>query len=150
MRSQAGKTFTMAKAAVSTANHVSANLSNQQNWELLGRWKSLPPAFPAWRQLTDERQWTWRVLHLNHLNLLLLVYQDHEKRLTTKSDFHAWKRKGQYWFGHLGQQGADPDGRSTLEQLLNPEEGYPSKFRQWLFDEIVPKDLFANGRRPKA
>ena len=44
-------------------------LSNQHNWHLLDQRKILPPALPTWAGLTDDG-WTWRTLHLNHLNLL--------------------------------------------------------------------------------
>lgn len=140
------KTFTMANAAVSTARHVSASLSNQHNWELLKRWP-LPAALPSWKSLTAQ-QFTWRTLHLNHLNLLLLVHEDRKKYLRTRSEFRTWEEKGQYWFQHLGDTGADPDGWSALEQLIKPEEGYPLGFRQWLFDKIIPQGLFEGRKRP--
>ncbi|HXV97186.1 MAG TPA: hypothetical protein VEC93_02100, partial [Anaerolineae bacterium] len=51
------------------------NLSNQNNWELFDRHERLPSALPSWVGLSD-RGWAWRVLHLNHLNLLKLAYYD--------------------------------------------------------------------------
>jgi hypothetical protein len=48
-------------------------LSNQHNWYLLDRHKTLPPALPIWAGLTDDG-WIWRTLHLNHLNLLQYAY----------------------------------------------------------------------------
>ena len=127
--------------------HNLTNLSNQQNWELFDRRKHLPPALPSWRDLSDEG-WAWRVLHLNHLNLLQLARQDHKRGLLSEQELEGWVLKARYWFRNLWADNPDSEiqqGRDVLRQVLRPEEGYPKEFRKWLIDaRIIPPDLIAD------
>jgi hypothetical protein len=129
-----------------TGAHSRASLSIQQNWALFDRHKDLPPAHPSWVGLTDAG-WAWRVLHLNHLNLLLLAYQDYIKGLLDEGDFEAWKQKSRFWFQNLRSGNQDPEiceGREVLRQLLLPEEGYSKKFCKWLVNEgIISAEMIA-------
>ncbi len=129
-----------------TGAHSRASLSIQQNWALFDRHKELPPAHPSWVGLTDAG-WAWRVLHLNHLNLLLLAYQDYTKGLLDEGDFEAWKQKSRFWFQNLRSGNQDPEtreGREVLRQLLLPEEGYSKEFCEWLVSEdIISAEMIA-------
>jgi len=120
-------------------------LFNQHNWTLFGLRKELPPALPSWRDLS-EKAWAWRVLHLNHLNLLQLIYWQKEKNVIADEEFRTWVRMSKFWFTHLRESDRDEDireGCKAMRQILKPEEGYSFKFRYWLFvEEIIPSTLF--------
>lgn len=122
-------------------------LSNQNNWDLFDRHGYLPPALPSWTDLNDSG-WAWRVLHLNHLNLLKLAYYDHQKGLSTKQEFEGWKLKAKYFFRNLWTESPSPEiqqGREVLRQILRPEEGFPKEFRNWLVEaKIIPPDLISD------
>jgi len=124
-----------------------ASLSNQQNWDQFDRHDDLPAALPSWVEL-DDVEWAWRVLHLNHLNLLQLAYQAHRKEVMSKRDLDGWVLKAAYRFQHLWSESPDEEirkGREILRQLLRPEEGYPIEFRHWLVEsKIVPPDLISD------
>ena len=131
-----------------TSIHNLTDLSNRLNWDLFDRRKYLPPALPSWVGLNDSR-WAWRVLHLNHLNLLQLAYQDRSKGLIREEEFkEGWVLKARFWFRNLWTESPTPeiqDGREVLRQVLRPEEGYPKDFRQWLVDErVIPPDLLSD------
>jgi hypothetical protein len=130
-----------------TSIHHLTDLSNRSNWDLFDRREHLPPALPSWIGLSDS-QWAWRVLHLNHLNLLQLAYQDRNKGLTSQQEFESWVLKARFWFRNLWAEIPTPefqDGREVLRQILRPEEGYPKEFRQWLVDEnVIPPDLVSD------
>lgn len=144
------------KALQKQLEHTSAatltSLSNQHNWVLFDRRKKLPPALPAWFDLTTDSKWAWRVLHLNHLNLLKLFYEDHYKRnLTSQSDLNAWIQMAKYWFCNFRpdnphfQKDEIQEGRHILKQILQAKEGYPEEFRNWLFEkDIVPQSVIEN------
>lgn len=130
-----------------TSAHSLLSLSNQHNWNLFDRHNKLPPAHPSWVGLTDDG-WAWRVLHLNHLNLLNLAYDDYKKGLMNASDLDGWILKSRFWFRNLWLENPDPvlhEGREVLRQLMRPEEGYVKEFRQWLIDsKIIPSDLVSD------
>jgi len=124
--------------------HTLMGLSNQQNWVLFDRYKSkdLEPFLASWDGL-GKIGWSWRVLILNHLNLLFGAYQDHKSRIMENSDFKAWIMKGQYWFENLRSDDSRYSvGREVLKKVLRPEEGYSREFIQWLIKEkIIDLDL---------
>jgi hypothetical protein len=130
-----------------TSAYNLTNLSNQHNWELFDRHRHLPPALPAWAGLTDTG-WAWRVLHLNHLNLLQLARQEHSRGLMNNRDLDSWILKARYWFRNLWAEKPAPEireGREALRQLLRPEEGYPKEFCQWLVEsKVIPPDLISD------
>ncbi len=127
--------------------HELTRLSNEHNWNLYVHHHQLPPALPAWRGLSDKG-WAWRILHLNHLNLLALAYKDHERGLLRLDEFEGWIRMAKFWFSDLWSESPDVDikeGREILRHLLKPEEGYSNEFRQWLLkSKIIPPDLFSD------
>ena len=127
-----------------TSAYSLTSLSNQMNWDLFDRREHLPAALPSWIGLSDK-EWAWRVLHLNHLNLLQLARQDCTNGLTSKSEFEGWLLKARYWFQSLWGKNPNPEiqkGRETLKQILRPEEGYPKEFRQWLVEsQVIPPEL---------
>lgn len=132
------------KLARAQLQHASAfdliSLSNKQNWYLLDAHNKLPAALPHWIGLTDTG-WAWRILHLNHLNLLKLAYDDYQNGLIDNSRFDGWVKKGRFWFRNLSNR---EEGRQRMKELMQPEEGHPREFCDWLVQsEIVPKDLMA-------
>jgi hypothetical protein len=130
-----------------TSGHNLTEMSNQLNWDLFDRREHLPPVLPCWVGL-DDMGWAWRVVLLNHLNLLKLARQDHTGGLMSDRELEGWELKARYWFRSLWAQDADPEvqaGRDALRQLLRPEEGYPKEFRKWLVEShIVPPDLVSD------
>jgi len=128
-----------------TGAHNRTGLSSQHNWALFEHHEKLPEALPSWVGL-EATGWAWRVLHLNHLNLLLLAYEDRKAGLMPDDqDWEEWKRKANFWFQRLRTDSEDREiheGRETLKQLLRPEEGYSKEFCQWLVEaDIIPRDL---------
>lgn len=127
--------------------HELTRFSNEHNWNLYVRHGELPPALPCWRGLSDKG-WAWRILHLNHLNLIALAYIDHQRDLLSTKEFEGWTRMAKFWFSDFWSETRDADireGCETLRQLLKPEEGYSNEFRQYLLNsEIIPQDLFSD------
>jgi hypothetical protein len=143
----AAKQVRATRVQLEQANEYSlTSLSNQQNWDQFDRHDDLPAALPSWVGL-DNVGWAWRVLHLNHLNLLHLAYQACRRGVMSKRDLEGWVLKAQYKFRHFWSESPDEDtrrGREILRQLLRPEEGYTEEFRQWLVESrIVSPDLIA-------
>jgi hypothetical protein len=130
-----------------TSAHSLTSISNQMNWDLFDRHEHMPPALPSWIGLSDS-EWAWRVLHLNHLNLLQLARHDYMHKLMSKSEFDGWQSKASYWFQNLRVENPSSEiqsGRKTLQQVLRSEEGYPKEFRQWLVEsQIIPSDLVSD------
>lgn len=130
-----------------TSSFNLTTLSNQHNWNLLDRHKNLPPALPSWKGLT-EKGWAWRVLHLNHLNLLKYAYSDHKRKLVSEEEFQFWVMMAKFWFRDLRSDSSDPElreGRERLRELLRPEEGYETEFRHWMVRrQIIPSDLVSD------
>jgi hypothetical protein len=131
-----------------TSTHNITSLSNRLNWDLFDHRQHLPPALPSWVGLTDMG-WAWRVVHLNHLNLLQLALEDHNRGLLNGHDLEAWILKARYWFRNVWAESPTNqemhEGREVLRQLLRPEEGYPREFRQWLIQsQIIPPDLISD------
>jgi hypothetical protein len=128
-------------------SHDLKRLFNEQNWNLYLHHKELPPILPSWRGLSDKA-WAWRVLHLNHLNLLETAYKDHKLGLIGEEDLNDWKKRAKYWFSHLYSESDDADireGSKMLKQVLQPEEGYSKEFRQWLRENrIIQQNLFSD------
>ena len=124
--------------------------SNQHNWNLLDHQlkEPLPPALPSWKGL-NRSGWAWRVLHLDHLNLLFLAYQDRRIGVMDKADLEGWVLKAKYWFGHLQPDSSDQEirqGYEVLKQILN-EAVYPEYFCKWLVKKkIIGFDLLAKGQ----
>lgn len=140
----------MKKQMEQMTDHQFAQLSNEHNWNLYDRRQELPPALIAWKDLSDTG-WAWRVLHLNHLNLLWLAYRDHERGLMNESDFESWKRKAKYWFSGLAKENTDVDmkeGCRALRPLLEREEAWSPRFRQWLLDSrIIPMNVLSENHQ---
>jgi hypothetical protein len=130
-----------------TSTHNLTSLSNRLNWDLFDHRQHLPPVLPSWVGLTDTG-WAWRVLHLNHLNLLQLARQDHSRGFLNDHDLEAWVLKARYWFRSVWAENPSQEiheGREVVRQLLRPEEGYPREFRQWLVQsQIIPPDLISD------
>jgi hypothetical protein len=114
--------------------------SRQENWVLFSNHDKLPVFLRSWQGL-GESGWAWRVLLLNHLNLLRLAFKDFNRGSIDKEEFEAWIEKGKFWFERL-RNDDDPEiseGRDVLKQLMKPEEGYSKKFCDWLKTEgIIP------------
>jgi hypothetical protein len=132
--------------AQSSAQNLT-NLTNQHNWNLFDRRQYLPAALPGWKNLSDKG-WAWRILHLNHLNMLQLIYQEYESGLIKNNKIDSWVLMARSWFRVLWSDSVEPEikeGRDILRQLLRPEEGYPKKYRDWLVDkQIVNPDLISD------
>jgi len=123
-------------------------LSNDQNWRLLDRRSELPPLLPSWVGLT-EIGWSWRVLILNHLNLLLLAHDESRRGFMRQGELKTWVLKARYWFSRLNSDDADPalaEGRAVLQQLLHPAEGFTVEFRKWLQEQEILSSRFFPGR----
>jgi hypothetical protein len=120
-------------------------LSIERNLQHLLEPKHLPTDLPYWKGLSDEEK-RWRVFLLNHLNLLYLVYEDHEQKLADTEDLQIWKSKATWILGDIckAESPGLAEGRAVLQQLLRPEEGVgSSRFRRWLKEEgVVSPDLF--------
>ncbi len=86
-----------------TNAHTLVSLSIDQNWEQFKQHDRLPNALPSWRNLRSDKDWGWRVLLLNHLNLLELAYQEWERGLMDSENFKGWVRKAKYQFQYLEQ-----------------------------------------------
>jgi hypothetical protein len=122
-----------------TSSHNFTGLSNKQNWKLFERYKAhdLAPMLPAWEGL-NKTGWSWRILILNHLNLLFEVHQDYKNHIMEKSDYQAWVLKGQYWFQNLRSENSKyQQGREILKKILKPEEGFTEEFINWLICERI-------------
>ena len=70
-------------------------ISNKNNWVLFEHRKDLPNLLPSWADL-DDNGWAWRVLCLNHLNLLKAAHQDYQKGVMSKKDHEAWVLRARY------------------------------------------------------
>jgi hypothetical protein len=136
------------KSSTNQLNHSRINnltqLSNQQNWNQLDHFKKLPPFLPSWVGLT-EREYAWRVLFFNHLNILKEVYIDYKHKIIKKDEVADWERLGRYWFQNFQEENNNEvisEGRNILRQVLQPEEGYSKEFRSWLVaSRIIPSAL---------
>jgi hypothetical protein len=121
-------------------------MSNQENWAQFDRREKLPAALPSWCELNDI-EWAWRVLHLNHLNLLQVAYEGHKSGAMSADELRGWARKARFRFQHLWSKNLDDElikGREVLGQLLQPEEGYSRDFVRWLVrSSIIPSDLIS-------
>jgi type II secretory pathway pseudopilin PulG len=131
-----------------TSTHNLTSLSNQLNWDLFKHREHLPPVLPSWVGLTD-RQWAWRVLLLNHLNLLQEARLDYSRGFINDHELEeGWVLKARHWFRTVWTESTNQEireGREVLRQLLRPEEGYPREFRQWLVQShIIPPDLISD------
>ena len=126
-------------------HHRTVELSIEQNWRHLINEDCLPEDLPYWQNLSTQAK-RWRVFLLNHLNLLYLVYEDHDKNLVDGEKLQDWKNKSTWILGDVckAESPGLAEGRAVLQQLLTPEEGVGSrKFRRWLREEsVVPPDLF--------
>jgi hypothetical protein len=131
-----------AQLRVSSEQDLTAQ-SNQHNWDLWTHWDDLPPMLPAWHGL-DRRGAGWRVLCLNHLNLLQLAWREHNDRSLNEADYQHWKVVARYWFRDLRPDAADPEiqqGFRTLASILGEEGAYGEDFCLWMVQEqIVPTE----------
>jgi hypothetical protein len=121
-------------------------ISNYHNWKLLEfklQGHSIPPVLPPWKELSSDEAWVWRVLHCTHLNLLLLAYNDHKRRIMSEEQWASWAIKGKFLFSNVCSNEPEyHEGRKQLAAILRKEEGYPDGFRQWLIDKsIITSDL---------
>jgi hypothetical protein len=115
------------------------SLSNQHNWTLFEHRKDLPAILPSWQNLTD-RQWTWRVLIFNHLNLLRLAYHDLKRGYIGKDEYENWILMARFWFNNIRTESQDSslkEGYNMLRQIMRPEEGYSDDFRCWLVSNDI-------------
>ena len=130
----------------STSSHSLAVLSNEHDWRLLtfhdNDVPNLPIAVPSWRGLTAE-QWRWRVLHLEHLNLIRLAWEDRQTGVFTEDEIEEWVVKARFIFQDMRSNEAEfQTGREQLQQLMRRDEGYPDAFRDWLVERgILSADL---------
>lgn len=137
----------------SASQHSLAALSNEHNWRLrtfqTNAVPTLPSALPSWENL-DPEEWTWRVLHLNHLNLFRIVWSDQKDHIfPNQQEVDDWVDKGRFIFSTC--TGSDPQyakGRRQLQQILKKEEGYPDDFYNWLVDSGIIPSSFVPERRP--
>jgi hypothetical protein len=113
-------------------------ISNQQNWAFFERHADIPPVLPSWKKLAGAQDWAWRVIHLNHLNYLQLVWHSSRRKLMNQSEVDSWILKGRYWFQNVWQDSPEfHRGREILIDILGSEEGYPDEFRKWLVEKKV-------------
>ena len=89
---------------------------------------------------------SWRVIHLEHLNLLWFGYRTYRQEVPKDGELHFWTIKARSWFRPYWSDSADShEGREVLRQLLRPEEGYPDDYRKWLVDNrIVSPDIVSD------
>ncbi len=122
---------------IAESNLVRAGIEN--NWKLYDHWKAgeLPCFLPSWEGLSVEK-FAWRVVLLNHLNLLKQAYDDLGERRVRRSTFDEWVTMGKYWFSGLRDPSTPSrrEGLSVLEALL-AEEIYPERFVDRLRHEGV-------------
>lgn len=135
------------QTAEQNARHALTTLANEHNWRLFDRRRELPPALPAWSELTDSG-WAWRVLHFNHLNELKQAYEDHRSGSLSDYEMTAWTLMARNWFGHI-QPGSQSEqireGCEILKQVLRREEGFQDDFRRWLVSsDIISMNLIAD------
>lgn len=130
----------------SVSRHNLAALSNEHNWRLLtfrddvNRPPTLPIALPSWRGLQAE-QWRWRVLHLEHLNLIRLAWEDWQTGVFTEHEIEDWVVKAKFIFQDMRSNVAEfQTGREQLQQLMRRDEGYPDEFRDWLVKRCILSD----------
>jgi hypothetical protein len=137
------------KALLAQLNQTSSiyltSLSNQHNWDLLDKHEHLPPALPSWVGISYTQR-AWRVLHLNHLNLIKLAFDNYNADTTKKEELGTWILKARYWFQHLKPDDQETDiqeGYKMLKQVLSSEEScYSREFCKWLVESrIIPADL---------
>ncbi len=127
-----------------TTNHIITSLSIEHNWQLFEQRGSLPALLKSWTDLSEENKgWAWRILLLNHLNLLYVAYQDHKNKTINDEELRYWKSRAKYWFAKLSSEEQNPEineGRKILKQLLSREEAiFTDDFRTWLGEtSIVP------------
>ena len=122
----------------SKANDM-AQLSNQHNWNQLDRFDRLPPFLPSWIGLS-ERGMAWRVLFFNHLNMIKVVFVDHQSKFVNKEELGSWIWMARYWFQNFWEESPNPEineRRQILSQVLRPEEGYSKEFRVWLVESKI-------------
>lgn len=138
----------------STSRHTLAGLSNEHNWRLLtfrdddNRPPTLPTALPSWRGLGVE-EWRWRVLHLEHLNSIRLVWEDLQDGIFSEGEIEEWVAKAKFIFQDMRSNTAEfQTGREQLRQIMRREEGYSDSFRAWLLDkDILSDDLVPDNPR---
>ncbi len=143
---QTGTQLRLLKTQVEqSSEHSLMAASNEQNWKLFEHWAELPAFLPAWSELKTEKQWAWRVLHFNHLNLLWLAHQEHKRGLLGKDEMKSWRDKAKHWYQRFWESNPSQDtveGGEILKQVLRPEEGFSKEFRDWLVKEtIVPPNF---------
>lgn len=127
-----------------SGEHSRIGLSIQENWFQFDRYEKLPPAIPSWKELSDSG-WAWRVLHLNHLNLLKMAWKEYSMGLISKDEFDGWVAKTEYRFRGFwinSDLGELQEGKEVLRQLLIPEEGFSKEFIEYLVKaNIIPKEF---------
>jgi hypothetical protein len=125
-----------------------AQISNEHNWSLYGHYEDLPLSHPAKKQYTKQK-YMWRVLHLNHLNLLEVAYEG-EKRsikgsIVDSEKIKQWKQKFKKWFEILETKPMTNDindGIEALKEIIKLKDEYSNGFRKWLRKGIIPPKFF--------
>lgn len=134
----------------SSMNHSLTEISNLHDFKLLEfifQGHKIPPVLPSWEELKTEQAWAWRVLHFNHLNLLLCAFNDYKSGIMPLHQWESWAVKGQFLFSNACSAKNDEcmEGRRQLDLILRKIEGYPDDFRQWLVDaKIITSDLIGD------
>ena len=149
LRSQADQTRVQLGLLKSQLEQTSAQIlttaSNDHNWRLFEHRDKLPAFLPSWSVLNTDKKWAWRVLHLNHLNLLQLACQEYKRGLISEAEMISWRDKAKFWYRNVWEPTPDTDtteGRDILRQVLRPEEGFPKEFRDWMVREnIIPPNF---------
>ena len=83
------------------------------------------PFLEPWEGLSKEGM-MWRVLILNHLNLLHVAYK--LPKTLKKHEHKQLVDMGKFWFRNLNSEKEDAQlelGRKILKQVLKEEEGWP-------------------------
>lgn len=110
-----------------------AQLSNGQNWKLYDEYDNLPSSHPIKKKYTENRhQMMWRVLHLNHLNLLEVAFKANNRNIIGDEEFRQWVDKYKELFRFVITDPPESDGRKTLEDIKQRNEEYSKDYRELL------------------
>jgi hypothetical protein len=106
----------------SSMDHSLTAISNIHNFRLLEfifQGHKIPPALPSWEELT-EQAWAWRLLHFNHLNLLLCAFNDYKSGIMPQHQWESWAVKGQFLLSNACSAKNDEckEGRRQLKIIL--------------------------------
>lgn len=128
------------------ANQASAR--NEHNWRLYEYWEGLPPLLSSWVGLS-KRQFAWRVLIFNHLNLLKADFDDFNAGRITPESWEESLEQAECWFSGLRDEVRlrrkrdrrrfekdREDGLTILAQVFK-EKSYSKDFIACLYDKKI-------------